>query len=137
MSEIEISVPPSPNAESLGKGSRLRQSITLFWVSFLMLFLELIFIRWIGTEASIFAYLQNTILIVCFLGIGLGCLSQKRRLDFQRSILSLSMLVFLLSYPYSRRALLTLSVLLSRTKDLVVWNEVESLSTFETLTSIG
>ena len=37
------------------------------------LFLELLLIRWISTEIRIFAYLQNTVLVVCFLGLGMGC----------------------------------------------------------------
>ena len=45
----------------------------LFLVSVLGLFLELMLIRWIGTEIRIFAYLQNTVLVVCFMGLGLGC----------------------------------------------------------------
>ncbi len=49
------------------------RTLTIFLVSVLGLFLEMLLIRWIGTEIRIFAYLQNTILIVCFLGLGLGC----------------------------------------------------------------
>ena len=50
----------------------------LFLVSVLGLFLELMLIRWIGTEIRIFAYLQNTVLVVCFMGLGLGCLTCRK-----------------------------------------------------------
>ncbi len=43
------------------------QTLGLFLISILGLFLELLFIRWIGTEIRVFAYLQNTILVACFL----------------------------------------------------------------------
>jgi len=42
------------------------------------LFLEMLLIRWIGTEVRIFAYLQNTILVACLLGLGLGCFTVAR-----------------------------------------------------------
>jgi len=40
----------------------------LLVVSVTGLFLELLFIRWIGSELSVFGHLQNAVLIVCFLG---------------------------------------------------------------------
>ena len=49
----------------------------IFWISVLSLFLELLLIRWIGTEVRIFAYLQNTVLVVCFLGLGIGCFTSR------------------------------------------------------------
>ena len=52
----------------------------IFWISVLGLFLELLLIRWIGTEIRIFAYLQSTVLVVCFLGIGVGCFAARVRL---------------------------------------------------------
>lgn len=45
----------------------------LFFVSFASLYIEVLLIRWIGTEVRVFAYFQNLALIVCFLGFGLGC----------------------------------------------------------------
>src|ERR1700674_1546798 len=55
-----------------------RATWILFLVSVLSLFLELMLIRWIGTEVRIFAYLQNTVLVVCFLGLGMGCWTCRR-----------------------------------------------------------
>ena len=53
--------------------SRLRYDAEIFIVSLLILLLELILIRWIGTEIRIFAYLGNLVLVICFFGVGLGC----------------------------------------------------------------
>ena len=52
----------------------------LFAVSFLSLFLELLLIRWIGTEIRIFAYFRNLTLISCFLGLGIGFSLKRFRL---------------------------------------------------------
>lgn len=49
----------------------------ILWISVLGLYLELLIIRWIGTEIRIFAYLQNTVLVVCFLGLGLRFMSSR------------------------------------------------------------
>ena len=53
-------------------------TLALFLISVLGLFLELLLIRWISTEIRIFAYLQNTVLVVCFLGLGMGCWDSRR-----------------------------------------------------------
>ena len=55
-----------------------RRTLALFLISVVGLFLELLLIRWITTEIRIFAYLQNTVLVVCFLGLGMGCWDTKR-----------------------------------------------------------
>src|SRR5690242_21525196 len=41
--------------------------------SFLTLFSELAFIRWIAVEVRVFAYFKNLALLLCFVGFGLGC----------------------------------------------------------------
>lgn len=61
-----------------GMNSDLKNLVRLFVVSILALYLELSLIRWIATEAPIFSYLNNIVLVVCFVGLGLGCLSAKR-----------------------------------------------------------
>ncbi|HEY6253741.1 MAG TPA: hypothetical protein VI685_27615 [Candidatus Angelobacter sp.] len=45
----------------------------LFLASFLTLFAELAFIRWIAVEVRAFAYFKNLALLLCFVGFGLGC----------------------------------------------------------------
>src|SRR4051794_31304094 len=90
--------PNSPSeAHSLG--------LSLFLISVLGLFLELLLIRWVSTEIRIFAYLQNTILVVCFLGLGMGCWDSKRRPFILRDVLPLAILVGLLAIPTTRIAL--------------------------------
>ncbi|MGB6639653.1 MAG: hypothetical protein WBG67_02655, partial [Thermoanaerobaculia bacterium] len=53
--------------------------LKLFLLSVVMLFLELLLIRWISTEIRIFAYFKNLTLISCFLGMSLGLMLAVRR----------------------------------------------------------
>src|SRR3954453_11239672 len=53
----------------------------LFLSSFLVLFLETAFIRWLPAYVRLLAYFSNFILLASFLGIGVGCLLAKRRRD--------------------------------------------------------
>ena len=61
-----------------GSGHHRQPHLGDLLVSVLALFLEMLLIRWIGTEIRIFAYLQNTVLVVCFLGLGMGCFTCRR-----------------------------------------------------------
>lgn len=101
---------------------RKNQTAALLLVSILALFLELLLIRWIGTEINIFAYLQNTVLVVCFMGLGLGCLSCRQPIVLGDVLKPLLFLVLLLSVPITRESLGKISLLLSGLRDLVVWN---------------
>ena len=71
----------------------------LFAVSFIMLFLELLLIRWIGMELQIFAYFRNLVLISCFLGIGLG-FGLKR--DFGGPLTSILLILGLAAVAHPR-----------------------------------
>jgi SAM-dependent methyltransferase len=53
--------------------------LDFFLVSFLSLYLEILLIRWIGTEIRIFAYFSNLVLVVCFFGLGLGYATPRLR----------------------------------------------------------
>lgn len=97
-------------------------TLALFLISVLGLFLELLLIRWVSTEIRIFAYLQNTILVVCFLGLGMGCWDSARRPFVLRDVLlPLAILVGLLAVPTTRIALGEISTLLNSFEDMEVW----------------
>src|SRR5512142_969076 len=81
------------------------QTWGIFLISILGLFLETLFIRWIGTEIRIFAYLQNTILVVCFLGLGIGMFTSSRPIEIKQSLLPLAIFLFLMAIPVTRLAL--------------------------------
>jgi len=62
-------------------------------VGFIILFLELLLIRLVGTEIRIFAYLSNLILLAIFVGSGVGMLI-KRRFSLKVSAVVLLVIVF-------------------------------------------
>ena len=76
-----------------------RLDAEIFFVSALILFLELALIRWLGTEIRIFAYLGNLILVVCFFGCGVGCYLAARGGSLVRLAVNLMMLVMLVANP--------------------------------------
>jgi len=59
--------------------TRRKDQISLLLISFLGLFYELAFIRWLPANVLSLAYFANVVLISCFLGIGLGCMLSGRR----------------------------------------------------------
>ncbi|MFN2419973.1 MAG: hypothetical protein ABR527_01130 [Gemmatimonadota bacterium] len=98
-----------------------RPGLAILWVSVLALFLELLLIRWVGTEIRIFAYLQNAVLVVCFLGLGAGLLTSRREIQPARVVAVLLVLVGLLSLTPTRLLLLGISQDLSMLGDLNIW----------------
>jgi SAM-dependent methyltransferase len=61
-----------------------RQKHRLFWLSFLMLFLELALIRWLGANVVYLSFFSNLILLASFLGIGIGFLASDRGVVWAR-----------------------------------------------------
>jgi len=53
----------------------------LFTVSFLILFFELVCIRWIPAYIRYLSYFSNFVLLSCFLGMGIGLLLARRKLQ--------------------------------------------------------
>lgn len=112
------------------------QTWAIFLISVLGLFLEMLLIRWVGTEIRIFAYLQNTILVVCFLGLGLGCFTCRQPIVFRQLLIPLLILTGLMAFPLTRTALMSLSKLLSVLDDLVIWAAWVSSSPWQTVISV-
>jgi len=77
-------------------------SMSLFAISVVGLFLELLLIRWVTTEIRIFAYLQNTVLVVCFLGLGMGCWDSRKKFVLRDLLVPLVILAGLLALPPTR-----------------------------------
>jgi hypothetical protein len=53
-------------------------------ISFVILYLELVVIRWLSTEIRIFAYFKNFPLLATFLGFGIGCILAPRARNYFR-----------------------------------------------------
>jgi spermine/spermidine synthase len=67
---------PSPAA-----GTLLPPQLQLFVLSFLMLFVELALIRWSGALVIYLSYFSNFVLLGSFLGIGIGFLRARARVN--------------------------------------------------------
>jgi spermidine synthase len=102
-------------------GVLFSRSSTLFVVSVLALFLELLLIRWVGTEINIFAYLQNTVLVVCFMGLAFGCLTCDQPIILRNLLVPLLILVLLLSLPILKENLGNISFFLSALDNPAGW----------------
>ena len=61
----------------------VRNRFNLFLCSFTILFVELTCIRWIPSYIRYLGYFTNFVLLASFLGIGLGILQARRRVDLQ------------------------------------------------------
>jgi spermidine synthase len=109
----------------------------IFLVSVLGLFLELMLIRWIGTEVRIFAYLQNTVLIVCFLGLGMGCFTSSKPASLRSILLPLAVLTLLLAIPQTRALLANITNLLSVLDDMLIWGAARSAGRWSTVLRVS
>ena len=119
--EFSVTPPDAPKAGVLW---------SLFWVSFAALYIEIMMIRWIGTEVRIFAFFQNLALIACFLGFGLGCYWSGRRKSLLLSVAAIIALIILVQIPIDRWKLflLTLSTMLSVSRDTALWGILRPLN---------
>ena len=102
------------------------QTLGIFLISILGLFLETLFIRWVGTEIRIFAYLQNTILVVCFLGLGIGMFTSSQPIEIKQSLIPMTVFLCLMALPLTRLVLGSISEILSTFGDFVIWTGQET-----------
>ncbi len=102
----------------------------LLLVSIAALFLEIVLIRWLGTEVKIFAFFQNLSLMVCFLGFGVGCFTSGKRGSLLPSLAAATALVVAVSLPFEswHRILRLMSSVLSFTPDAALWGGVLRLT---------
>jgi spermidine synthase len=98
----------------------------LFLVSFTALYLEILIIRWIGTEVRVFAYFQNLALIGCFLGFGLGCYRAGRKKSqlFDAAALAVLVIMVELPVPQWKSILEGVSSALSYSSDAQLWSAI-------------
>jgi SAM-dependent methyltransferase len=116
--------------DSQHAGSRAEQGVAesyarvwrLLLASFLVLFAELAFIRWIAVEVRVFAYFKNLALLLCFLGFGMGCALSASHPRWQAGIKALFGLLLIIRVPdLGHWALESLSQNLGAAADLHIW----------------
>ena len=76
-------IPPLP--------ASYQRLVDLFLISFTLLFFELTCIRWFASTVIFLTFFTNLVLMACFLGLSVGCLSASRRFSFIRSVLPLTL----------------------------------------------
>src|SRR5436189_5761650 len=70
---------PNPRAHLRPAPALSRPEIRLLLTGFVLLFVELLLIRWIPAEVRYIGFFSNFVLMASFLGIGLGILLGRRR----------------------------------------------------------
>lgn len=115
-----------------------RDDVTMFVVSCLLLFFEMLMIRWLSSEIRIFAYFHNLVLLFCFLGMGLGCAIAREKIPAMTTLAVVAVFAILLSYGKNWGFLSpqTISSNLSFGKDFVIWGREGSQSAYSNLFSI-
>jgi SAM-dependent methyltransferase len=94
----------------------------LLLASFLTLFAELAFIRWIAVEVRVFAYFKNLALLLCFVGFGLGCALAAKKARWRSALLAFLGLLLLVRMPWRGAELLEgLSESLGGAGDIAIW----------------
>ncbi len=94
----------------------------LLIASFLTLFAELAFIRWIAVEVRVFAYCKNLALLLCFVGFGLGCALAKQKTRWLIALEGLLGLLVVIRLPWHNgRFLEGLSQSLGGASDVEIW----------------
>jgi SAM-dependent methyltransferase len=93
----------------------------LLLASFLTLFAELAFIRWIAVEVRVFAYFKNLALLLCFVGFGLGCALAGQRVRWSSALKAFLGLLIVLRMPGKSGALERLSESLGGAGDVAIW----------------
>lgn len=113
-------MPDPPSSSTSGSLTRIAA------ISALILFLEMLLIRWVGTEVRVFAYLQNAVLVATFLGLGLGCRSARRPIAILPAVLALTVLAVLVLDPLGFGVSEALTRGLTGFADSVVWGNTRS-----------
>ncbi len=99
----------------------------MFLISIASLYVELVLIRWLGTEIRVFAFVGNLVLVACFLGFGVGCLKSGKPGSLMPTLTALLSLALIVSIPLPgwQNFLLDLSNLLTLSPDAVLWGNTE------------
>ena len=98
--------------------------LRLFLLSCAALYLEVMLIRWIGTEVRIFAYFQNLALIACFLGFGVGFYRSNRRpRNLDTTLMAIALLVAFVSFPAAlwQQFIQAISNVIALSPDGAIW----------------
>jgi SAM-dependent methyltransferase len=112
-----------PFLEAAAGGAEPWSPAQLLLASFLTLFAELAFIRWIAVEVRVFAYFKNLALLLCFVGFGLGCALAGKKVRWLSALQAFLGLVLVVRMPWRGAAFLEgLSQSLGGAGDVAIWS---------------
>ena len=119
----------------LGEFSLARLAI----VSMFSMFLELLMIRWISTEITMFAYFKNLVLISCFLGFGVGCYLSRRRISLVCLLLPFATITVFIRLPWEpfRAAVGAIPGYLGAFSDVAFWESNPEPVTFLSIVKLS
>lgn len=101
----------------------------LLLASIWSLFLEIWLIRWISTEIRVFAYINNLVLLSCYLGLGAGYALPQKKARLWISFLALTALVVTVhAWPFTM-----ITELISSFSDTVIWFKTGAQSSITTV----
>ena len=106
-----------------GRQGADRPLLRIALLSALTLLLEMLIIRWIGTEVRIFAYLQNALLVTAFLGLGLGARNGRAPVRLLPAAVALTGLALTIRDPLGWGIAEAMTQGLVAFQDSVVWNQ--------------
>ena len=111
----------------------------LLVISVAGLFIELLMIRWISSEITIFAYFKNFVLIACFLGFGLGAHLCRQPINLLATLGPMVYFALLIKLPWPalRDLVQMLTGLLGATTEVDVWGVPTLPWNLETLVGLA
>lgn len=98
----------------------------LFGVSILSLYLEMVILRWVGSEIRVLAYIQNALLVICILGLGAGSWDCNGSIKLRNSLIPLTFLSLFLSFPGFALIREDISVTTAKWGGQLMWLQGES-----------
>ncbi len=140
MSAVNVSRSFASGTDAKLQSARLIQEegpamLRLFLASFAALYLEIVLIRWIGTEVRVFAFVQNLALVASFLGFALGCFGSGNRGSVLHSLLAITGLTVIvnLPLPFWKQAVNGMSTFLTISPDAALWGDGTQFSQAQTV----
>jgi len=98
-----------------------RLNLRIFLVSVAVLFVEMVLIRWLSTEIRIFSYLQNSVLIAAFLGLGIGCHKARSPVRILPALGSLALIGLAIRDPFGWHIAEGVTQGIAAMEDEIVW----------------
>ncbi|MEO8358770.1 MAG: hypothetical protein ABI672_01970 [Vicinamibacteria bacterium] len=105
-------------------------NLKICYLSTVILFIEMLMIRWIGTEVRAFAYVQSGILVAAFLGLGLGCRASREPVRIVNAPLAFAGIALIIRDPFQLDITEAISQGLVAFQEAAIWFSASHLPQF-------